>query len=95
MIAQWPAMGRRKLLEGTGVGAPTVYGENVHAWEGDLNICNNKAVDYGRFCSGKLPADVSAAGRRTHVLTREANYHPDSGQVTCVMTSSIFYMRLK
>ena len=38
-----------------------MYGENVHKWEGDLNICHNKAVDYGKFCSGRLPADVTSA----------------------------------
>ena len=91
IIAQWPATGRRKLEEGTRIGAPTVYGENVHKWEGDLNICHNKAVDYGKFCSGRLPADVTSANR-THVLTRAANYHPDSGQVSDVTFTS-FHLR--
>ena len=36
--------------------------------------------DANHYITGRLPADMKY-DNRTYVLVREANYHPDSGQV--------------
>ena len=92
-ITPWPVQGRRPLLEDTGIGASVVYGENEHHWVGDRNFSTNKAVEWGTWCSGRLPADVTP-DNRTHVLSRDANYHPDSGQVWFPAHGEAFVMLL-
>ena len=92
-ITPWPVQGRRPLHEGTGVGTIVARGENEHHWVGDRMISHNKAVEFGHWCCGRLPADVRPENR-THVLTREANYHPDSGQAWFPAHGEAFVMLL-
>ena len=61
-------------------------GDFEYRWEGDLLKAINKAVPDGDYVTGRLPSDVTPQ-RRTHVLTREANYHPDGGQVVYESTA--------
>jgi hypothetical protein len=78
-ITPWPVSGSRKLYPGTGAMAGIMGGEFVYTWEGD--VC--KALDdddANHYITGRLPADMKY-DNRTYVLVREANYHPDSGQV--------------
>ena len=56
-----------------------VSGDFIYQWEGDVCKAVNKAVG-GDYVTGRLPQG-SNSSNRTHVLVREANYHPDGGQV--------------
>ncbi|XP_021354445.1 uncharacterized protein LOC110450955 isoform X2 [Mizuhopecten yessoensis] len=78
-ITPWPVNGWRKLCSSTGSGGGIVSGEFIYKWEGDLCKAVNKAVG-GDYVTGRLPPEADTKDR-TCVLTREANYHPDGGQV--------------
>eukprot|EP00696_Hemimastix_kukwesjijk_P018393 gnl/Hemi2/725_TR265_c0_g9_i1.p2 gnl/Hemi2/725_TR265_c0_g9~~gnl/Hemi2/725_TR265_c0_g9_i1.p2 ORF type:complete len:132 (+),score=34.13 gnl/Hemi2/725_TR265_c0_g9_i1:315-710(+) len=45
------------------------------------------------YVIGRLPQEVSPTNR-TFVLAREANYHPDGGQVVCPQTPGTPYVAL-
>ena len=78
-ITPWPVSGSRKLYPGIGAMAGIMGGEFVYTWEGD--VCKAlDDVDANHYITGRLPADMKY-DNRTYVLVREANYHPDSGQV--------------
>ena len=79
-ITPWPTSGSRPLAPGSGTHGGVRAGSFEYRWRGDLLEAINNAVPDGNYVTGRLPSDVSAANR-THVLTREANYHPDGGQV--------------
>ena len=72
-------LGWRKLCPGTGVNAGEVSGNFTYKWVRDQCTAINEAVG-GDYVTGRLPSNVSPS-KRTHVLVREANYHPDGGQV--------------
>ncbi|XP_071154080.1 uncharacterized protein [Mytilus edulis] len=78
-ITPWPVGGWRKLYPGTGAMGGIVSGNFVYEWEGDVCKAINNAVG-GHYVTGRLPTGVSF-DNRTHVLVREANYHPDGGQI--------------
>ncbi|XP_013418496.1 uncharacterized protein LOC106179424 [Lingula anatina] len=79
-ISTWPQPGWRPICPGTGNQGGITGGEFTYLWDGDLCLATNKAVPDGDYVIGRLPANVSR-DKRTHVLVREANYHPDGGQV--------------
>lgn len=79
-ITAWPASGWRQVSTGSGVGAGIVSGSFLYKWEGEFLKASNKAVADGDYITGRLPRETSSSNR-THVLVREANYHPDGGQV--------------
>jgi len=78
-IVTWPAPGWRPVAPGTGNEGGITKGDFIHAWKGDLCTAQNTAVKR-RYITGRLPEGEDHA-RRTCVLVREANYHPDGGQV--------------
>ncbi|XP_045181639.2 uncharacterized protein LOC123540573 [Mercenaria mercenaria] len=78
-ITPWPVKGWRKLCPGTGTMAGECSGDFSYKWVGDQCTAINNAVG-GDYVTGRLPKNVSPSDR-THVLVREANYHPDGGQV--------------
>lgn len=87
-IVTWPASGWRPIDAGTGRGAITEGAFNVYR-EGDIMFGENHAVN-GRYITGWFgdPAYAQRNERRTDptdprksILTAEANYHPDSGQI--------------
>lgn len=78
-ITPWPVKGPRPLCPGTGTLAGECSGDFVYRWDGDQLTAVNNAVG-GDYVTGRLPKNVSP-NNRTHVLAREANYHPDGGQV--------------
>ena len=78
-ITPWPTTGWRKLSPLTGTLGGIVSGDFIYKWEGDVCKALNKAVG-GDYVTGRLPVGMDFK-KRTHVLTREANYHPDGGQV--------------
>jgi ureidoglycolate lyase/seryl-tRNA synthetase len=84
-IVPWPTRGRRLLDAGTGVGGGVTQGVFKMAWRGDVLYAENHAVG-GHYVTGwtTLPEEASEDRQtvpRTRVLTSEANYHPDGGQV--------------
>ncbi|MBI3544739.1 MAG: ureidoglycolate lyase [Deltaproteobacteria bacterium] len=84
-IVPWPSRGRRKLDPGTGVGGGTTAGEFRMRWKGDVIYADNHAVG-GFYVTGwtRRPEHASeerATAPRDRVLTFEANYHPDGGQI--------------
>ncbi len=85
IIATWPALGWRRVEPGTGNQGGVTEGDFVMTRKGDLMIARNHAVD-GHYVTGWFadPRTASSAGtspRYDRVLVREANYHPDGGQV--------------
>ena len=72
-------VGWRQLCPNTGDQGGEVSGDFVYKWVQDQCTAVNNAVG-GDYVTGRLPSNVSPSNR-THVLVREANYHPDGGQV--------------
>lgn len=81
-LAQWPSNGRRPICPGTGRGGGIVQGLFKYKWKGDLLTAHNGAVQRSdqEYVVGRLPKGANPKNR-THVLVREANSHPDGGQV--------------
>jgi hypothetical protein len=85
IIKTWPQEGWRRIEPGTGDQGGVTEGDFVMARQGDLMIARNHAVG-GHYITGWFadPATATSAGtnpRYDRVLVREANYHPDGGQV--------------
>src|SRR5262249_19769193 len=85
IIQTWPAQAWRRIEPGTGNQGGVTEGAVVMAREGDLMIARNHAVG-GHYITGWFadPATATRAGTTPcydRVLVREANYHPDGGQV--------------
>jgi len=91
-IVTWPTTGRRRPAPGTGNQGGITEGLFVHKWKGDLCTAENTAVGR-RYITGRLP-DGEDHKQRTRVLVREANYHPDGGQVFFSQTQSPFVVLL-
>ncbi|WDE09286.1 ureidoglycolate lyase [Thalassomonas viridans] len=85
IIETWPAPGWRKVEPGTGNEGGITEGQFVFQRKGGLMLARNHAVD-GNYISGWFTDPATASGQQTdvdysRVLVREANYHPDGGQV--------------
>ena len=84
-IETWPAAGWRPVEAGTGNEGGIAEGQFEFSRSGSLMIARNHAVN-GHYITGWF-SDPASAGSDdtsadyTRVLVREANYHPDSGQV--------------
>ncbi len=74
-IATWPAQGQRPVDPGTGRGGGFTEGPFAMQWHGDALHAQNHAVG-GDYVTG-----WSADSERLRLLTHEANYHPDGGQI--------------
>jgi ureidoglycolate lyase/seryl-tRNA synthetase len=84
-VLPWPTSGRRRLDPGTGLGGGITVGPFKMRWRGDVLYADNHAVG-GHYVTGwaRLPDEASeerSTVARDRVLTHEANYHPDGGQV--------------
>jgi len=84
-IVPWPYRGRRFLDKGTGTGGGITSGPFHMKWKGDVLYAENHAVG-GFYITGwtRRPEEAredQATVPRQSVLTCEANYHPDGGQV--------------
>lgn len=84
-IETWPASGWRPVEAGTGNEGGIAEGHFEFSRSGSLMIARNHAVD-GHYITGWFNDPASAGPEDTaadyrQVLVREANYHPDSGQV--------------
>lgn len=85
IIETWPASGWRQVEEGTGNEAGIASGKFLFERLGQCFNARNQAVN-GNYISGWFddPAIArmdKAAEDYGRVLVREANYHPDGGQV--------------
>ncbi|XP_053382470.1 ureidoglycolate lyase-like [Mercenaria mercenaria] len=78
-ITPWPVKGWRTLCPGTGTLGGLINDELTYKWVGDQSMVTDDTED-GDFITGRLPKNIPPSDR-THVLVREANYHPDGGQV--------------
>jgi ureidoglycolate lyase len=72
VIKPWPVSGTRQLMPNTGIGGGITEGVFSYWYDGDYLHAKNRAVS-GDYITGRVFENT--------ILTREANYHPDSGQV--------------
>lgn len=86
-ITTWPAPGWRPVEPGTGNQGGVTSGEFEVYRAGDMMHARNHAVD-GHYVTGWFTDPATASAESLHVdhsrvLVREANYHPDGGQIFC------------
>ena len=86
-IVTWPQPDWRPVEPGTGNEGGVTQGEFEFYWSGELMCAKNHAVD-GHYVTGWFadPPHASAEATevdRSRIFVREANYHPDGGQVFC------------
>ena len=85
IIETWPTPGWRKVEQGTGNEGGISEGQFMFERKGGLMLARNFAVD-GNYITGWFDDPATATAAQTdadysRVLVREANYHPDGGQV--------------
>ena len=84
-IVQWPQLGSRPVLAGTGLGGGITEGDFEMHWDGQLLKTHNHAVDglyiTGWSCDPTLALENSEREQTDYLYTFEANYHPDGGQI--------------
>jgi len=85
IIKQWPRVGWRKIADGTGYGGGTVEGNFSYTLDGNYMKAMNEAI-------GK--SYVTGILKKKYILTREANYHPDGGQIFYPFKSGPFILLL-
>lgn len=73
IITPWPVNGHRPLMPGTGSDGGITEGKFEYWHEGEYIHAKNMAVG-GNYIIGRNVDNK-------YILTREANYHPDGGQV--------------
>ena len=87
IVETWPAQGWRRVEPGTGNEGGITQGDFVMEKKGDLMIAQNHAVGghyiTGWFVDPKIADESGHDPDYNRVLVREANYHPDGGQVVC------------
>lgn len=84
-IVTWPQTGRRPIIGGTGRGGGVVTGSFDILRQGGLLFAQNHAVAR-RYITGFYEDPATASAEREPaqtdwILTHEANYHPDGGQI--------------
>ena len=77
---------KRKLYPNTGIGGGIIEGEFIYCWKNNICYAHNKAVENGEY--------IIAIKKNNHIYTREANYHPDGGQVFYPLEKKPFIMLL-
>jgi hypothetical protein len=92
IISTWPQASWRKIMDRTGRGGGIAEGRFEYWWDDNKLMAVNNAVG-GSYTVGILPKNVSI-NNRTSVLTREANYHPDGGQVFYPLDKNPFVLLL-
>ena len=85
-ITTWPQKGWRPICPGTGCKGGIIEGDFPCFWKDDMAVT-------GELVIGRLPKDVPYQDR-TYILTREATYHPDGGQVFFPTNNSPFILLL-
>lgn len=84
-IVQWPQLGYRPVLPGTGLGGGVTEGDFEMAWIGEMLQAQNHAVGghyiTGWSCDPTEAAENKERNQTEFLYTFEANYHPDGGQI--------------
>ena len=80
-LVTWPQQGRRPIMEGSGRLGGIIDGDFLHQWMDNKIFASNEAVGYPPYPTGILPPGHDLKSRRSHVVVREVNHHPDGGQV--------------
>jgi ureidoglycolate lyase/seryl-tRNA synthetase len=84
-IVQWPQLGNRPVLPGTGLGGGVTEGDFEMQWNGQMLKTHNHAVDgqyiTGWSCDPTIASESAPRGQTDFLYTFEANYHPDGGQI--------------
>lgn len=84
-IVTWPQRGWRPIVPGTGNQGGVTQGDFVMRYAGEKMLAYNHAVDgyyvTGWFADPATAREDAADVDRSRILVREANYHPDGGQV--------------
>lgn len=84
-IVQWPQLGSRPVLAGTGLGGGITEGDFEMHWNGQILKTHNHAVEgqyiTGWSCDPTLASENSEREQTDYLYTFEANYHPDGGQI--------------
>ena len=81
---KWPKItGWRKLDENTGDQALHTEGMFDFYYDDIYSKAVNHSVENGSYITGIIPRSEKKSGNEipTHIYTREANYHPDGGQI--------------
>lgn len=84
-VVTWPASGWRQVEPGTGNEGGTTQGHFKMIWEDGIHYATNEAVGK-TYCTGWFHEQAEKATdgteiKRPYVITFEANYHPDGGQL--------------
>ena len=85
IICEWPITGKRKLFPGTGKDGGIAEGNFIYSYERHeesiILKAQNQAVG-GKYITGiQYDTSLTPQSYPKYILTREANYHPDGGQV--------------
>ncbi len=84
-IVTWPQPGWRPVVPGTGNEGGIVEDVFEMVRRGDIMHAVNHAVGRsyitGWFSDPATASEIETAEKSSHILTHEANYHPDGGQV--------------
>lgn len=93
-ITPWPT-NDRPLMHGTGLGGGITEGKFEYKYDRNFLTSKNHAVG-GDYVTGiNFEVKNGEYGKvPSHILTREANYHPDGGQVFYPLTKVPFILLL-
>lgn len=97
IIEPWNVSGWRSLMDGTGRDGGITEGEFDYWQDGLYYYAKNNAVGGDYVIARKnvdSETDLLDNGKRPNILTREANYHPDGGQVFYPLDKSPFVLML-
>ena len=84
ILRQWPKEGWREVASGTGSGGGTIKGQFITSTHEDYYLATNTALD-NRYVIGRVP-QIKNKENTNSILVREANYHPDGGQIFVPLT---------
>lgn len=92
-IVPWPLNGKRKLSHGTGTGGGIIEGEFKYVYKNDNDgllklFAQNLAIQNSDSYSNEYITGLVVDN--SEILIREANYHPDGGQVFFPMEKKPF-----
>uniref|UniRef100_A0A6C0KIC4 Ureidoglycolate hydrolase n=1 Tax=viral metagenome TaxID=1070528 RepID=A0A6C0KIC4_9ZZZZ len=95
IIESWPINGKRKLYPGTGIGGGIAEGKFSYKYDNNLLYAKNEAVG-GSYITGITLTKNNNENNEDekYIITREANYHPDGGQVFYPLSPDPFILLL-
>lgn len=94
IIVPWVTTGKRPLMKGTGVGGGTVIGDFSYHYKNNYLEAYNYAVKGDYITGVHYDDDINDDDLPRYILTREANYHPDGGQLFAPIDNIPFILLL-